>query len=118
MVGASSTTLIDRVVKFSSLLPTLAPGAMATVFGSELSPARASAPKTPLPLTLAGVSATVNGITAPLYSVAPLQISLQVPYETSAGIAVLGIDNNGELASYLLSIAVTAPRSSPRAAIC
>jgi uncharacterized protein (TIGR03437 family) len=109
VVGSSSTTLIDRVVNAAAPLPVLAPGAMANVFGSALSPAKASAPGTPLPLTLAGVSATVNGITAPLYSVAPGKISLQIPYETTAGVAVLGINNNGELASFLLPVAVAAP---------
>ncbi|HLX43425.1 MAG TPA: hypothetical protein VKR43_08320, partial [Bryobacteraceae bacterium] len=89
--------------------PVLAPGAMANVFGSGLSPAKASAPGTPLPLTLLGVSATINGVTAPLYSVAPGQVALQIPYETSAGTAVLGVNNNGQVASYLMTVAVTAP---------
>jgi uncharacterized protein (TIGR03437 family) len=109
VVGASSTTLIDRVVNAASSQPVLAPGAMATVLGSALSPSKASAPGTPLPLTLLGVSATVNGVTAPLYSIAPGQVTLQIPYETSAGIAVLGLNNNGQVASYLVPVAVTAP---------
>ena len=51
----------------------------------------------------------MNGITAPLYSVTPGQVTLQVPYETSAGLAVLGINNNGQVASYLLPVAISAP---------
>jgi uncharacterized protein (TIGR03437 family) len=109
VVGGSSSVAIDRVTNAASLQPVLAPGAMASVFGSGLSPVSNSAPGTPLPLKLAGVSATVNGITAPLYSVAPGQIVLQIPYETSAGLAVLGIDNSGQIASYLLPVAVSAP---------
>ena len=109
VVGASSGTLIDRVTNAASSLPELAPGAMANVFGSGLSPASVSANGDPLPLKLAGVSATVNGITAPLYSVAPGQVTLQIPYETSAGLAVLGIDNNGQMASYLLPVVISAP---------
>ena len=109
VVGASSTMVIDRVTNAASLQPVLAPGAMASVFGSGLSPTSNSASGAPLPLKLAGVSATVNGITAPLYSVAPGLITLQIPYETPAGLAVLGIDNGGQIASYLLPVAISAP---------
>ena len=63
----------------------------------------------PLPLTLGGVSATVNGVTAPLYYVSPGQIDVQIPYETGAGTAVLAIDNNGQIATLAFTVAETAP---------
>jgi len=58
---------------------------------------------------MAGVSATVNGVAAPLYSIAPGQITLQVPYETALGTAVLAIDNNGHIAWYEFPVATAAP---------
>jgi uncharacterized protein (TIGR03437 family) len=79
------------------------------VFGTVLAPSNGVAQSLPLPLTLAGVSATVNGISAPLYFVSPGQINLQVPYETGAGPAVLAINNNGSIASFLFTVTPSAP---------
>ena len=62
----------------------------------------------PLPLDIAGVSATVNGVSAPLYYVSPGQINVQVPYETGIGFAVLGINNNGQLSSFPFTVAAAA----------
>jgi uncharacterized protein (TIGR03437 family) len=80
-----------------------------SVFGSNLAPATILAGALPLPLSLAGVSATVNGVSAPFYFVSPAQINLQVPYETSAGAAVLAINNNGQVASIPLTVSTAAP---------
>jgi uncharacterized protein (TIGR03437 family) len=62
-----------------------------------------------LPLSLAGVSATVNGVSAPFYFVSSGQLNLQVPYETGAGTAVLAVNNNGQVASFPFQVSVTAP---------
>jgi len=56
-----------------------------------------------------GVRATVNGIAAPLIYVSPTQINLQIPYEAGSGQAVLGINNNGQIAGFLFPIAAVAP---------
>jgi uncharacterized protein (TIGR03437 family) len=69
----------------------VSPGALATVFGQDLSDVTGVvvAGTNPLPLTLVGVSVTVNGIPAPIFSVAYAngedQISFQVPYGTPTG---------------------------------
>jgi uncharacterized protein (TIGR03437 family) len=63
----------------------------------------------PLPLTVAGVSATVNGVAAPFSYVSPGQIDLQIPYETTIGPAILAVNNNGQVAAFPLTIASTAP---------
>jgi uncharacterized protein (TIGR03437 family) len=63
----------------------------------------------PLPLDIGGASATVNGVSAPLYYVSPGQINVQVPYETGTGRAVLGVNNNGQVASFPFSVAPAAP---------
>jgi uncharacterized protein (TIGR03437 family) len=48
-------------------------------------------------------------VAAPLYYVSTNQINLQIPYETGAGTAVLAINNNGQVATFPLTVAVTAP---------
>src|SRR5205085_490496 len=62
-----------------------------------------------LPLSLDGVSATVNGVSAPLYSISPGKLRLQIPYETRLGNAVLGVNNNGRVAYSLLAMSVASP---------
>ncbi len=82
-----------------------------SVYGTNLASSTVLAPKNrfPLPLSLGGVSATVNGISTPLYYVSPGQINIQIPYETGAGTAVLAVNNNGQIASYSFPVSVVAP---------
>lgn len=61
----------------------LAPSSIAAIFGKNLAAGTQQAGVTPLPVTLAGTSVTINGIPAPLFYVSPTQINLEVP----AGIA-------------------------------
>ena len=82
VVGASDSTVITAIANGASYAQAFAPGMLMSVFGSGLSPVTRSANSTPLPLDIAGVSATVNGVSAPLYYVSPGQINVQVPYET------------------------------------
>jgi uncharacterized protein (TIGR03437 family) len=108
-IGATSSISIGGVTNGASFQVAAAPGMLMSVFGTGLAPATQAASAVPLPLSLAGVSATVNGVAAPLYYVSPTQINLQVPYETGAGPAVVGIDNNGAVASFSFTVAPSAP---------
>ncbi len=110
VVGGSQTMTIDSVSNAAAVDPVLAPGAMAIIKGSNLSGLSQQPAGLPIAESLAGVSATVNGITAPVYSVVPNQITIQIPYETGAGTAVLGVNNNGQVTAYLLNVAVAAPQ--------
>lgn len=70
------------VVNAASFAPAtnpVAPQEMVTVFGSNLSSGSAQASTFPLPTTLANSRVLVNGVAAPLLSVSPTQITLQVP---------------------------------------
>ncbi len=106
-----SATRITGVSNGASFQNGAAPGAMVNVYGAGLAPAEESAPAFtyPLPFSLQGVSVTVNGISAPLYSVSPTQLVIQVPYETGSGPAVVGVNNNGQVAAYNMAIAIAAP---------
>ena len=99
VVSPSSTTEITGVVNAASLEPAAAPGMLMTVYGSHLAPSSGQS----------GVSATVNGITAPVLSFSPTQLTIQVPYETGAGMAVLGVNNQEGTASFWFPVAVAAP---------
>jgi uncharacterized protein (TIGR03437 family) len=115
MVDPSPTITIAGVVNNFSGSTMAAPGEMVAVFGTQMAPSNAGsiASTLPLPFSLNGVSATVNGVSAPMYYVSPGQIDLQIPYETGAGPAVLGLNNNGQIASFPIQVAATAPGLYP-----
>src|ERR1700676_4268657 len=76
----------------------VSPGGLATVYGTDLPSVSGVivASSDPLPSTLGGVSVTINGISAALFSVAYAngqdQISFQVPYETPVGNGAVEVD--------------------------
>ena len=85
-------------------------GEIMAVYGTLLAGSTLSAPTIPLPTTLGGVTATVNGIKAPLFFVSPGQINLQVPYEVStAPLATLTITYNGQSVSSEFPILPASP---------
>lgn len=110
-LGRSLTTVVDSVSNAASLNLVAAPGAMVKVTGSNLAQGKANGAIVldALPYTLGGVSATVNGISAPLYSIAPGELTIQVPYEAGPGSAVLAVNNNGQIAPFVFDIAIAAP---------
>lgn len=73
------------VLNAASYAQPITPGAIVSVFGTNLAATTASATATPLPTSLAGTSVTVNGVKAPLFYVSPGQINLQIPWETPFG---------------------------------
>jgi len=109
-VASAKPPLIQSVTNGASFAGNVSPGSLATLFGSDLTAALASASVVPLPTTLAAVSVVLNGRAVPLLYVSPLQINFQVPYETSLGPASV-IVKNGAVSSAEFSFPVTA--SSP-----
>lgn len=67
-----------------------------SVFGSLLAEFTEQASGLPLPLSLGGASATVNGVSAPFYYASPGQLNIQIPYETAPGTAVLAVTSYGQ----------------------
>jgi uncharacterized protein (TIGR03437 family) len=61
----------------------ISPGSIASIFGTNLAAAEASAPSVPLPKQLAGTTVTFDGIPAPLFYASPGQINAQVPNASS-----------------------------------
>jgi len=87
-----------------------APGMILTIYGSQLAQGPQAASSVPLPPQMAGVTVTVNGVTAPLWYVSQGQINAQIPYETPVGTSVeLTVTNNGQSATASFVAAATAP---------
>jgi uncharacterized protein (TIGR03437 family) len=99
-VGSSSngTPAISGLTDAASYQQKYSPGMLMSVFGSQLSASTASAASVPLPVTMGGVAATVNGVAAPLWYVSPAQLNIQIPYQTAVNTsATLTINNNGQV---------------------
>jgi uncharacterized protein (TIGR03437 family) len=76
----------------------IAPGAIVTIFGSNLADAAASAAGAPYPTVIGETSVTFNGVAAPLFYVSPGQINAQAPFALGLGIATIQV-TRGSLAS-------------------
>ena len=107
--GVSQSMSIDGVTNAASYQLAVAPGMMATVFGSQLAPEPVVATSLPLPLQTEDVAVTVNGVAAPLLYISPTQLNIQIPYETGAGPAVLGVNFNGQVTIHEFTVTPTAP---------
>ncbi|MBX9599536.1 MAG: hypothetical protein K2X35_00980 [Bryobacteraceae bacterium] len=73
----------------------VAPGMLVTMFGAGLASRTEVTQTLPFPTTLAGVSLTVNGTTAPVYAVSPTQVSALVPFSATGPSATFVLTNNG-----------------------
>ncbi|MBI2816424.1 MAG: hypothetical protein HYX72_05765 [Acidobacteria bacterium] len=72
--------------------PPLAPGGVAAIFGRDFTDAPAQAQSLPLPTQLGGVRVKINGIGAPIFSISPTQINVQVPFEVTGYSASLEVE--------------------------
>jgi len=108
--GSATGTLITGAGNAAALnQSTIAPGMILTLVGAKLANTTETVSTNPLPYSTAGVTATVNGIAAPILYASPGQINLQVPYGVGTGPGVVGINNNGEVAGFAVQIAPAAP---------
>lgn len=84
-----SLSVGGSAVSGATFLPGVAPGGILSFFGSGMASGTQLASAVPLPTTMQGTRATVNGVAAPLFYVSPNQINLQVPFGTAPGNATL-----------------------------
>jgi len=88
----------------------LAPGAIASIYGSGLATSTATANSFPLPASLGGALIAVNSLTAPIFYASPSQINSQIPFETAAGPASVTLTVNGAAAgTAVVPILIAAP---------
>lgn len=84
-VASAQGDLVIATVRTMGGTDRFAPGSLAVIRGSNLSVTTETAPYGRLPLSLAGVSVTVEGIPAAVQSVSPSQVVIQIPYELPVG---------------------------------
>jgi beta-glucosidase len=110
--GATPIITSGGVVNAASYLANLAPGALATVYGSQLADGTtAVAASNGFPTQAGGVTVTVNGVNAPLIYVSPTQINLQIPWETPAGSSVPVVVTRDKTPSAPESVTIAAPEA-------
>lgn len=69
------------VVNGFSYAPILAPGMIASAFGTRLTTGDSASAEGTLSTALAGTSMMVNGVPAPMFYASPTQVNFQVPFE-------------------------------------
>jgi len=91
VTAATPAIAPGSVVNGASYLGTVAPGALATLFGTNLADQTYTnliGPDGNFVNTIGGVTVTVAGFPAALVYVSPTQINFQIPWEVAPGVAV------------------------------
>jgi uncharacterized protein (TIGR03437 family) len=95
---AVSSGGVLNAASFDRQMP-VTPGALISIFGSNLASTAATADSIPLSTVLAGVNVKVNGVDAPLTGVFPGaggdQINAQLPWNVATGQAEVVVTRNG-----------------------
>jgi uncharacterized protein (TIGR03437 family) len=93
-VAGPPVVVASAVVNAASYEPGITPGALATIFGVNLSGGvTAAATRLPLPTDLGGVQVLLDGIPAPLHFVSDRQINFLVPSSQPAGTVNLEVQS-------------------------
>ena len=112
LISAQAVPKAGGVVNGASFAANLCPGALASLFGSNLATGTSSAQSLPLPSNLLGTQVLVKDpsmaspIVAPLYFVSPGQINFQIPFEvvrTNVSVSVSSPQGNSNALSVNLS---------------
>jgi uncharacterized protein (TIGR03437 family) len=99
----------NSTVNAASFAPGLAPGALVSIFGRFLSLNEAGAPALPLPPSLGGAQATLNGRRLPLLFVSRSQINTQIPFDMPSGPATLRVTTANGFGEATVEIQPIAP---------
>jgi len=75
--------------------PGIAPGSVASLYGSNLAAESAVGPASPLAKTLAGVTVRIGTRSLPIYFASPDQINFQVPADLALGDHTLVVSSEG-----------------------
>lgn len=106
----SAQTVINAVTDAASYAPRVAPGALASIFGSNLANGTAQATGFPLPRSLGGATVYVNNSAVPLLYASQTQINFQVPSTLTAGTANVYVTRGGgNSLPFTFTVATSAP---------
>ncbi len=110
VLAAASVPVINSVTDSAGYGPRIAPGSIATIFGTGLASTTATATVFPLSTSLGGSSVSVGGVSAPLFYVSATQINFQVPSSTTSGDVKVIVNGPGGAST---AFAVTVTSSAP-----
>jgi uncharacterized protein (TIGR03437 family) len=109
-VMVEAQTVISAVTDAASYAPRVAPGELATIFGTNLADSTQQAGGFPLPRSMGGASVYVNSAQVPLLYVSATQINFQVPSNLGAGTASMYVSRDGgQSAIFQFTIVGSAP---------
>jgi uncharacterized protein (TIGR03437 family) len=100
---------ITRVVNAADRTRAVAPGALISVQGTNLSAVNVASKEKPLPLALGESCLTVNGLPVPMIMVSPEQINAQLPFTVDGNVAMILRTPGGVSDTHNLRILPTAP---------
>ena len=112
-IGAASVT-VSGVSNGADFSTAVAPGSLASLFGTALASGIASAAAVPVATTLNGTTVNVNGRPAPITYLSPTQINFQVPITTTPGTASVTVTFGGQTSTPVqFTVAAAAPGGLP-----
>lgn len=111
--AATPAPVVQSVTDAAAYGPRVAPGSLASIFGTNLASGEATAGAFPLPTNLLGTSVTIGGASVPLLYVnngSPNQINFQVPSSLKSGTGSLVVHGpGGASASFNFTVTSSAP---------
>ena len=100
---------IQGVVNAADLTPTLAPGSLIAVFGTNLNPTNVATAQIPLPTAIGESCLMVNGFAIPMLFASPGQINAQLPLHISGRVPMTLYTPGGVSDDYYLNVTLAAP---------
>jgi len=108
--AATAAPVVQGVTDAAGYGPRVAPGSLASIFGTNLASEEASASGFPLPASLSGTSVVIGSVSAPLLYVSPGQINFQVPSSVESGRVSLVVHApGGASSSFNFTVTSSAP---------
>ena len=106
----AAVPVVQSITDSAGYAPRVAPGSLATLFGSGLSTGSQSAAGFPLLTQLGGTSVSFGGTLAPLLYVSPTQINFQVPSSAKTGtVSVVVNGPGGSSTSFSATVVAASP---------
>ncbi|MBL8228615.1 MAG: hypothetical protein JNL98_09060 [Bryobacterales bacterium] len=100
---------IERVVNAADQSGAVAPGALVSIFGTDLSPINQASQQMPLPTALGESCLTVNGVPVPVVFVSQSQINGQIPFQVDGNVQMVLRTPGGVSDNFNLTILPNAP---------
>jgi uncharacterized protein (TIGR03437 family) len=106
----AQTPVVQGVTDSATYAARVAPGSLASIFGTNLAAQTESAGDFPLPASLGGASVMIGGVSAPLLYSSATQINFQVPSSLAGGASNLVVTGpGGASAAFSVTVTTAAP---------